>query len=159
MGHWNVVRAAQCVNIFQWRHFWLCFCHAILRGVNFRLKKICVCNLSAHRVHIAFSFATPGLTSLGTVPKPLSQLLESPRRSCSKINFSKVASKRWPISFFFYASEIFEAWPDWSFRFCGHHTAWLSQSSWSKTSAYTAWRSPRSSWQKTDAWYPNLLIS
>ena len=56
MGHWNVVRAAQCVNIFQWRHFRLCFCNVVLRGVNFRLKKICVCNLSAHRVTIVFLF-------------------------------------------------------------------------------------------------------
>ena len=27
----------------------------------------------------------------------------------------------------FYASEILEAWPNRSFRFCGHHTAWLSE--------------------------------
>ena len=38
------------VLTFFWRYFWLCVCHDALRGVNFRLKKICVCNFLAHRV-------------------------------------------------------------------------------------------------------------
>ena len=64
------------------------FCYDVLRGVNFRLKKICVCNLSAHRVHIAFFSIARTRTSLGTVNRnPLAKSGDT-----SKIPFGKVTA-------------------------------------------------------------------
>ena len=98
-----------CEDISDFR---LCFCNDVLRGVNFRLKKICVCNLSAHRVHIAFSFATPGQERpLALFSKTLKPILETPRRSYSKIPFKKVTAEK-EVTDPFYASEILEAWPN-----------------------------------------------
>ena len=68
MGNWNSSRTTQRYCISLWRHFRLWVCHDVLRWVNFRPKKICVCNfwltgtyIPCNRSHPLIDGRTDGL--------------------------------------------------------------------------------------------------
>ena len=103
MGHWNVVRATQCVDIFLWRYFrfqimFLQWCTS--RSKFSSQENLCLQSLGSQGSYCFFFRDARTRTSLGTVLKTLKPILGDTSKILFEDHFShKSQPKRsdWPF--------------------------------------------------------------